>query len=57
MITIDREGLIAKANGSYGIPEAEYERLMGFPATSIEDFRKKARQPGSELSSFISGKT
>ncbi|WP_064709951.1 helix-turn-helix domain-containing protein [Rhizobium bangladeshense] len=30
VIIIDREGLILKANGSYGIPEAEYERLMGF---------------------------
>jgi CRP-like cAMP-binding protein len=26
---IDREGLIAGANGLYGIPEAEYKRLLG----------------------------
>ena len=26
---IDREGLIARANGLYGIPEAEYKRLLG----------------------------
>jgi hypothetical protein len=25
----DREGLIALADGSYGIPEGEYERLVG----------------------------
>lgn len=30
VIIVDREGLILKAHGSYGIPEAEYERLMGF---------------------------
>ena len=30
MITVlDRAGLEAKANGSYGLPEAEYERLIG----------------------------
>ena len=29
MITVvDREGLEEAANGIYGIPEAEYERLM-----------------------------
>jgi CRP-like cAMP-binding protein len=26
---IDRDGLIAGANGYYGVPEAEYERLLG----------------------------
>jgi CRP-like cAMP-binding protein len=26
---VDREGLIAGANGLYGIPEAEYKRLLG----------------------------
>lgn len=32
VITIlDREGLIEKAGGSYGIPEAEYKRLMEQP--------------------------
>jgi CRP-like cAMP-binding protein len=25
----DREGLLARANGSYGVPEAMYERLIG----------------------------
>ena len=29
---LDREGLNEQANGSYGIPEAEYERLLGRPA-------------------------
>ncbi len=28
---IDREGLVARADGSYGIPEAEYERVIGTP--------------------------
>ncbi|ARQ13678.1 response regulator protein (plasmid) [Rhizobium etli] len=31
VVIVDRAGLILKAHGSYGIPEAEYERLMGFP--------------------------
>lgn len=26
---IDREGLVEAANGSYGVPESEYERLLG----------------------------
>ena len=26
---LDREGLIALADGAYGVPEAEYERLLG----------------------------
>lgn len=26
---IDREGLMARANGLYGVPEAEYKRLLG----------------------------
>ena len=26
---IDRDGLVEAANGSYGVPEAEYERLFG----------------------------
>ncbi|MBB3527156.1 helix-turn-helix domain-containing protein [Rhizobium sp. BK456] len=30
VIIVDREGLILKAHGSYGIPETEYERLIGF---------------------------
>jgi CRP-like cAMP-binding protein len=28
---IDRQGLIERANGLYGIPEAEYKRLLGQP--------------------------
>ncbi|EJC84038.1 cAMP-binding protein [Rhizobium leguminosarum bv. trifolii WSM2297] len=38
VVVLDRDGLILKAHGSYGIPEAEYERLMGFSlrARSIE---------------------
>ncbi|OWV85467.1 transcriptional regulator [Rhizobium sp. N122] len=30
VIIVDRDGLILKAHGSYGIPEGEYQRLMGF---------------------------
>jgi CRP-like cAMP-binding protein len=30
---IDRKGLEAHANGSYGVPEAEYERLFGRPGS------------------------
>jgi CRP-like cAMP-binding protein len=29
IIVIDRDGLIATSDGSYGIPEAEYRRLIG----------------------------
>jgi hypothetical protein len=29
VIILDRKGLMLKANGSYGIQEAEYKRLMG----------------------------
>lgn len=36
VIVIDRNGLILKAHGSYGIPEAEYERLMGFSLRGAE---------------------
>ena len=31
IVVLDREGLIEQANGSYGVPEAEYERLLGQP--------------------------
>ncbi|WP_064696755.1 helix-turn-helix domain-containing protein [Rhizobium aegyptiacum] len=40
VIVVDRDGLILKANGSYGIPEAEYERLMGFSLRGTEGVRK-----------------
>ncbi|PDS28467.1 helix-turn-helix domain-containing protein [Rhizobium phaseoli] len=36
VIVVDRDGLILKAHGSYGIPEAEYERLMGFPLRDVD---------------------
>lgn len=32
---LDREGLVEQANGSYGTPEAEYERLLGRPADAL----------------------
>jgi len=31
IVVLDREGLVEQANGSYGVPEAEYERLLGRP--------------------------
>ncbi|OWV82207.1 transcriptional regulator [Rhizobium sp. R634] len=37
VIIIDRAGLISKAHGSYGIPEAEYERLMGFSLSATKE--------------------
>ncbi|MBX5229336.1 helix-turn-helix domain-containing protein [Rhizobium sp. NLR9b] len=40
VIVLDREGLILKASGSYGIPEAEYERLMGFSLRGGENVRR-----------------
>ncbi|TLX08273.1 helix-turn-helix domain-containing protein [Rhizobium sp. MHM7A] len=46
VIIIDREGLILKANGSYGIPEAEYERLMGFSLRGTGNAKKAFGQPG-----------
>ncbi|CCM78489.1 helix-turn-helix domain-containing protein [Rhizobium mesoamericanum] len=44
VIVVDRDGLMLKANGSYGIPEMEYERLMGFPARSTEELGKKVER-------------
>jgi CRP-like cAMP-binding protein len=32
---LDRDGLVEQANGSYGIPEAEYERLLGGHANAV----------------------
>jgi CRP-like cAMP-binding protein len=29
IVVIDRDGLMERANGFYGVPEAEYERLLG----------------------------
>ena len=40
VIVVDRDGLILKAHGSYGIPEAEYERLMGFPIRGADTTAK-----------------
>ncbi|MBX5181188.1 helix-turn-helix domain-containing protein [Rhizobium sp. NZLR5] len=37
VIVVDRDGLVLKAHGSYGIPEAEYERLMGFSLRGAEN--------------------
>jgi CRP-like cAMP-binding protein len=37
---LDRDGLRRAANGFYGIPEAEYDRLIGFAA------RKSPRRKG-----------
>lgn len=34
LTVLDREGLNEQANGSYGVPEAEYERLFGCPAVA-----------------------
>jgi CRP-like cAMP-binding protein len=39
ILIVDRDGLEQHADGSYGVPEAEYERLLGVPL-------KKAAQPG-----------
>lgn len=44
VIVIDREGLVLKAGGSYGIPETEYERLMGFPLRGTENVRMTHNQ-------------
>ncbi|ACI58424.1 putative transcriptional regulator, Crp/Fnr family (plasmid) [Rhizobium leguminosarum bv. trifolii WSM2304] len=37
VIIVDRQGLILKAHGSYGIPETEYERLMGFSVRGAQN--------------------
>lgn len=29
IVVLDRQGILARANGLYGVPEAEYERLLG----------------------------
>ncbi|OWO94978.1 transcriptional regulator [Rhizobium esperanzae] len=39
-IVLDREGLILRAKGSYGIPEAEYKRLMGFSLRGTANAKK-----------------
>ncbi|EJT00971.1 helix-turn-helix domain-containing protein [Rhizobium sp. CCGE 510] len=49
VIVVDRDGLILKAHGSYGIPEAEYERLMGFSLRSPENI---ALNTANRLSTF-----
>ncbi|MBB2752892.1 UNVERIFIED_ORG: CRP-like cAMP-binding protein [Rhizobium aethiopicum] len=46
---LDRDGLILKAHGSYGIPEAEYERLMGF---SLSGTASVAMDPANRVSAF-----
>jgi CRP-like cAMP-binding protein len=33
---IDREGLIALADGSYGVPEREYDRLLGAERSAVQ---------------------
>ena len=45
VIVVDRPGLILKAKGSYGVPEAEYERLMGFPLRGTENIEKDLVKP------------
>ncbi|KPH05847.1 response regulator (plasmid) [Rhizobium acidisoli] len=49
VIIVDREGLILKAHGSYGIPEAEYERLMGF---SLRGAEKNVMTTANRASAF-----
>lgn len=29
IVIVDRDGLVERAGGFYGVPEAEYERLLG----------------------------
>ncbi|ARO33746.1 response regulator protein (plasmid) [Rhizobium sp. NXC14] len=45
VIVVDREGLVVKANGSYGIPEAEYERVMGFSLRGTGNAKKPLGRP------------
>ncbi|MDR9775996.1 helix-turn-helix domain-containing protein [Rhizobium hidalgonense] len=47
VIVVDRDGLIRKAHGSYGIPETEYERLMGFPLKSTGSVARNTVTSGS----------
>jgi CRP-like cAMP-binding protein len=45
VVVLDREGLIECAAGLYGIPENEYERLMGKPARLQEQVRGGVSSP------------
>ncbi len=47
VIVVDRDGLIRKAHGSYGIPEKEYERLMGFPLRGCDSVARNIPTPGA----------
>lgn len=51
MLGVDREGLILKANGSYGIPKAEYERLMGFSLRGTETVKRGFNQSRPQFNS------
>lgn len=42
---VDRRGLIDAAGGSYGLPEREYERLLGAPDSSSQHDRRNADAP------------
>ena len=39
LLVLDRDGLETAANGSYGIPEAEYRRLTGWQSRRSRDRR------------------
>lgn len=42
---LDRDGLIDSAGGSYGVPEAEYERLLGLKANLAEVAERRGHDP------------
>jgi hypothetical protein len=41
VIIVNREGLVAFAGDCYGVPEEEYERLMGFPLNAAAPGRER----------------
>jgi hypothetical protein len=47
VIVLDRDGLIELADGSYGVPEREYERLISRSARPAHDlhFVSRSEQP------------
>jgi len=50
IIILDREGLEEKAQDSYGVPEAEYARLIGFDAADQHD---RSRLPKAKVVSIL----
>lgn len=51
---LDREGLQERANGFYGVPEAEYERLLGTNDLIVsKKSRAETEQPASVQSSSV----